>query len=410
MNILELVKVRQTFAADRLTDIEGAVHSEIERIAAPIRPGDRIAITAGSRGIANLARIVRAVVEELKSRGAEPFIVPAMGSHGGATAQGQADLLAGYGITEAAVGAPVRSSMEVVELPRGELEHPVYQDRLAHEADGIVVLNRVKVHTDFHGDTESGLLKMCVIGLGKHRQALAMHRYGVHGIRDLLPPAAEQIIGHSKILFGLGIVENAYDETAVIRAIRPEEMRREEMKLLEICRRNMPRLPCDALDLLIVDQMGKDISGSGMDTNIIGRMSIRGEMEPERPRVRTLVVTDLTDASHGNAAGMGLADFITRRLQDKIDFQATYENILTSTFNERGKMPIVADTDRQAVQYAMRTWGPVASEDAAIARIRDTLHLGELYVSKPVLERCGQLEIIGPATGLFDETGSLKPF
>ncbi|MDD4743786.1 MAG: DUF362 domain-containing protein, partial [Eubacteriales bacterium] len=220
MNILELVKVRQTFAADRLTDIEGAVHSEIERIAAPIRPGDRIAITAGSRGIANLARIVRAVVEELKSRGAEPFIVPAMGSHGGATAQGQADLLAGYGITEAAVGAPVRSSMEVVELPRGELEHPVYQDRLAHEADGIVVLNRVKVHTDFHGDTESGLLKMCVIGLGKHRQALAMHRYGVHGIRDLLPPAAEQIIGHSKILFGLGIVENAYDETAVIRAIR----------------------------------------------------------------------------------------------------------------------------------------------------------------------------------------------
>jgi len=410
MNIPELVKVRQTFAADRLEDIEKAVGSEIARVGLAIRPGDRIAITAGSRGIANLARIVRAVVAELKSRGAEPFIVPAMGSHGGATAQGQAEVLAGYGITEQAVGAPVRSSMEVVELPRGELEHPVYQDRLAHEADGIVVLNRVKVHTDFHGDTESGLLKMCVIGLGKHRQALAMHRYGVHGIRDLLPPAAEQIIRHSKILFGLGIVENAYDETAVIRAIRPEEMRREEMKLLEICRCNMPRLPCDALDLLIVDRMGKDISGSGMDTNIIGRMSIRGEMEPERPRVRTLVVTDLTDASHGNAAGMGLADFITRRLQDKIDFQATYENILTSTFNERGKMPIVADTDRQAVQYAMRTWGPVAAEDAAIARIRDTLHLGELYVSKPVLERCGQLEIIGQATGLFDESGSLKPF
>jgi hypothetical protein len=410
MHFPKLIKVRQTFPAEQLTDIEGAVHQEINRIGLTIAPGARIAITVGSRGIANLDRIVRATVDALKARHASPFIVPAMGSHGGATAAGQTDLLAGYGITEDAVGAPICSSMEVVELPQGAIGHKLYQDKLASEADGIIVLNRVKVHTDFHGDTESGLLKMCVIGLGKHKQALAVHRYGVHGLRDLLPAAAEQIIHSSKIIMGLGIVENAYDQTSVIRAVHPRDMRQEEMKLLEICRQNMPRLPIDRLDLLIVDQMGKEISGSGMDTNIIGRMAIRGEPEPSVPDIRTLIVTDLTATSHGNAAGMGLADFITKRLQEKIDFQATYENILTSTFSERGKMPIVAETDRQAAQFAMRTWGPVEPGDAAIARIKDTLHLAHLYVSKPVLQQCDKLEQLGDEQEQFDIEGALHPF
>lgn len=410
MDFPKLIKVRQSFAADQLTDIEGAVRQEIDRIGLTIEPGARIAITVGSRGIANLDRIVRATVDAVKARSASPFIIPAMGSHGGATADGQTDVLAGYGITEDAVGAPICSSMEVVELPQGSVGHKLYQDKLAYEADGIIVLNRVKVHTDFHGATESGLLKMCVIGLGKHKQALAVHRYGVHGIRDLLPTAAEQIIRSSRIILGLGIVENAYDQTCVIRAIRPQEMRQEEMKLLEICRRNMPRLPVSRLDLLIVDQMGKEISGSGMDTNIIGRMAIRGEAEPAFPDIRTLIVTDLTAASHGNAAGMGLADFTTKRLQNKIDYQATYENILTSTFTERGKMPIVAETDRQAAQFAMRTWGPVDPEDAAIARIKDTLHLAHLYVSKPVLQRCDGLEQLGDEQEQFDADGALRPF
>ncbi|MDW7658665.1 MAG: DUF362 domain-containing protein [Bacillota bacterium] len=410
MDFPKLIKVRQSFPTNQLTDIERTVRQEIDRVGLLITPGAHIAITVGSRGIANLDRIVRATVDAVKARSASPFIIPAMGSHGGATAAGQTDVLAGYGITEAAVGAPVRSSMEVVELPQGSIGHKLYQDKLAYEADGIIVLNRVKVHTDFHGNTESGLLKMCVIGLGKHKQALAVHRYGVHGIRDLLPAAAEQIIRSSKIILGLGIVENAYDQTSVIRAVLPQEMRQEEMKLLDICRQNMPKLPIDQLNLLIVDQMGKEISGSGMDTNIIGRMAIRGEPEPVVPDIRTLVVTDLSAATHGNASGMGLADFITKRLQEKIDFQATYENILTSTFSERGKMPIVAETDRQAVGFAMRTWGPVDPEDAAIARIRDTLHLEYLYVSRPVLNQCAQLEQLGDEQEQFDADGTLRPF
>ena len=410
MDFPRLIKARQTFAAERLDDIEGAVRQEIDHSGIPIPAGASIAITAGSRGIANIDRIIRAVVDTLKARSARPFIVPAMGSHGGATAEGQIELLAGYGITEAAVGAPVRSSMEVVELPQGALGHKLYQDRLAHEADGIIVINRVKVHTDFHADTESGLLKMCVIGLGKHRQALAIHRYGIHGIRDLVPPAAEQVIRSSRILLGLGIVENAYDQTALIRAVIPEQMRREEMKLLEISRQNRPRLPVDRLDLLIVDQMGKEISGSGMDTNIIGRMGIRGEPEPACPDIHTLVVTDLSPASHGNALGIGLADFITRRLYNKIDFRETYENILTSTFTDRGRIPIIAETDLQAVRYAMRTWGPVDAVEASIIRIKNTLHLDELYVSQPVLHQCAHLEPIGEEQDIFTAAGELRPF
>lgn len=411
--IPQVIKVRQRFPSQSVADIEGAVVSEIIRSGVVFPSGSTIALAVGSRGIANIRRIVKATVDYLKARNCKVFIVPAMGSHGGATAAGQIEILAGYGITEDQVGAPIRSSMQVVELPQGELIHKIYMDRNAAAADGIIVINRVKVHTDFRGKTESGLLKMCVIGLGKHRQALEMHRYGVYGLRDLVPIAARQILGKSKIRLGIGIVENAYDETAVIRAVRPEQMAAEEERLLDLSKSLMPSLPVDQLDLLIIDQMGKDISGTGMDPNIIGRLRIRNEKEPETPDITNIIVTDLSEASHGNALGMGLADFITRRLSEKIDFQATYENILTSTFTERGKMPMVADTDRGAVEYAFRTQGLIKPEDTGIIRIKNTLCLGELYVSSSVYDRIKdqpQIEVIGAYGDMLDEQGALKVF
>jgi hypothetical protein len=415
-----LIKIRQKFPDRHLVDIAEAVHREIAPLAAAVPAGSRIAITAGSRGIANLSLIIRTVVHDLRALGIFPFIVPAMGSHGGATAEGQREVLAGYGITEELVGAPVLSSMDVVELPRGDLDHRIFQDRLAFEADGIIVINRIKVHTDFSGQTESGLLKMCVIGLGKHRQALEIHRFGIHGLRDLVPRAAGQIIRQSKIIFGLGIVENACDETLVIRAIRPDRLEAEEARLLEICRQNMPRLPVQQLELLIVDEMGKEISGTGMDTGIIGRRLIRHEPEPESPDIAKIVVTDLTESSHGNALGVGLADFITRRLYQKIDFAATYANILTSTFTDRGKIPMIAATDHGAAEYASQTWGPVDPEKARIIRIKNTLKLDEIYVSRPVLagmDAAAQTgapavpyERAGNYQEIFDPAGNLKEF
>lgn len=327
-----MVKIKQKFNNDKLEDISKAVQEEVKNVGLNIKPGSKIAITVGSRGIANLKVIVKAVVDSLKEMGAEPFIIPAMGSHGGATAEGQIEVLASYGVTEGYIGAPIKSSMKVVTLPSDGLEHKVYMDKYAYEADGTIVLNRVKLHTDFHGPTESGLMKMIVIGLGKHAQALVMHRYGVYGLRELIPPTARQVLKHGNIIMGLGIVENAYDETYIVKAMKPEVMEEEEIKLMNIARTTFPSLPVDRMDILVVDSIGKDISGSGMDTNIIGRIKINTEKDPKTPKITNIIITDLTEASHGNAVGMGLADIMTKRFKDKIDFNTTYENVLTSTF------------------------------------------------------------------------------
>ncbi len=409
----KLIRVKQKFSDEYIEDIEGAVKYELAKSGLKFESGSSIALAVGSRGINNIHRIVKATVEYLKDAGVTPFVVPAMGSHGGANAGGQKKVLEGYGITEEYIGAPIYSSMEVTELPQGDLCHKVFMDSCAYNADGIIVINRIKVHTDFHGKTESGLLKMCVIGLGKHKQALEMHRYGVYGLKELIPKAAGHILKTGKIMLGIGIVENAYDRTAVIKAVLPESMEEEEVKLLDICRKNMPGLPVDKLDILIVDQMGKDISGVGIDPNITGRMGIRNAKEPERPDITNIVVTDLTGASHGNALGMGLADFITKRLYEKIDFKATYENVLTSTFLERGKMPVVAGTDKEAVEYAIRTCNNIKPESARIIRIKNTLHLGEIYVSHSIYEDIKDsvnIEIMGHFEEMTDVRGSLKKF
>jgi len=334
-----------------------------------------------------------------------------MGSHGGATAKGQKELLEGYGIREEVIGAPIRSSMEVVELPSDGLVNRVFMDKIVYSADGTIVINRIKPHTDFHGDIESGLLKMCVIGLGKHKQAIEIHRFGTYGLRHLIPLTAERIIKYGNIIFGIAIVENAYDETMIIEGVRPEEFEETDKRLLKIARENMPSLPVDNLDLLIIDQMGKDISGAGMDTNIIGRIYIDGEPEPEKPKITRIVVTDLTEKTHGNAIGIGLADFTTRKLFEKIDFNATYQNAVTSTFVLRGKIPIIAEDSRTAIEWALRTCGPIEIENAKIIRIKDTLSLSEMYVSRSILDEIKhRVEVIGDFVDICDERGELIPF
>jgi hypothetical protein len=412
---MRLTRIHQQFDDPRIRDIPLAVRRELEKLSPRIKRDASIALAVGSRGIRDIREIVKASVEWLRSKGAQPFIVPAMGSHGGATAEGQREILASYGIEESTVGAPVRSCMDTIPIDSQGLEARLFMDALAWKSDGIILINRVKPHTDFHGDYESGLAKMAVIGLGKHAQALEIHRFGVKGLKGVMPACARRILSTGKVIGGLAVVENAYDFTAEISVLASEEIMDREPALLEKARGLMPSLPMDELDMLIVDFIGKDVSGTGMDPIIIGRMAIRGEPEPERPRIKTIMARDVTEGSHGNALGVGFADVILRRLYDKIDFAAMYENVFTSTFFERAKIPIVAQNDAEAVSYCMRACGPVPEEKLKIARIRDTLHIGDLCVSDAVLGEIkgrgateGSVRVNSPGLTfpLLDEDGS----
>jgi hypothetical protein len=404
-------KIRQQFDRPTIADVELAVAQQLNSDKLRFAPGARIAITSGSRGVANIARITKAVVDAVKAKDGAPFIIPAMGSHGGATAEGQQEVLASYGITEEAMGCPIRSSMEVVRVEdHSGLEFPLYMDKHASESDGVILINRIKPHTNFHGEYESGLVKMSVIGLGKERLASEIHSYGIYGLKTLLLQAARSIMATGKILLGLAIVENAYDETAIIEALTPEEILRREPELLDSAKRMMPRFPLDEIDVLIVDRLGKNISGSGMDRNIVGRNKDSGGPEPGSTQIKSIVVTDLTEATHGNACGIGLATVTTRRLADKVDWDATYMNTVTSGFLESGVLPVVAGTDAQALEWGLRaTYEP--HHPKKIVRITDTLHLSEMYVSAAALEEIkGQIEILGEPVKMFDEEGALIEF
>ena len=389
-----LTKIRQKFNRPRIDDeqIEETVRQQMTASGVVIENGAKIAIAVGSRGIANLQRIVKAAAEWVKERGGQPCIIPAMGSHGGATAEGQRAVLEGYDITAAAIGAPILSSMDVVELPRGDLEHRVYMDKYAYDSDGVILINRVKVHTDYHGAIESGLMKMAVIGLGKHRQALSIHGYGLRGLKELLVPTARQVLQSGKILLGVAIAENAYDETAQIRALLSADIEREEMTMLDWVKANMPKLPVCRIDVLIVDEFGKNISGVGIDPNIIGRIKIPGEPEPDYPDITSIMLLDLTDGSHGNAIGMGLADIITRRVFDKIDFRATYENVVTSSFLDRGFIPIIVDDERTGLAYALRSRGRADLKRPRIIKMKNSLHLEELWGSQAIVDEVRERE------------------
>ena len=412
MTVPKVIKVRQRFRDNRVEDIEVSVTAGLEGSRIELEKGMKVAVAVGSRGIANLRTVVRAVIDWVRRSGADPFVVPAMGSHGGATAEGQREVLESYGISEKTVGAPVIASMEVVELSNGNLENRVFMDRMAYEAGGIILINRIKPHTDYHGPIESGLLKMSVIGLGNHRQASEIHRYGTRGLKEMIVPTAVEVLKTEKILLGVALVENAYDETAIVRVLRPEDFIEEERKLLELARENMPALPLSSLDVLVIDRFGKDISGVGLDTNIIGRLCIRGEKEPSLPNITRIVLLGLTPASHGNALGVGLADIITQRVFDDMNSAVTYANTLTSTFLDRAKVPIVAEHDRQAVEYALGTCGPVDSENTGVIRIQDTLHLSEIYVSENLLKelKSDSIEIIGEPRDLLRENRVFSDF
>ena len=416
MQFPKVVKVRQDFPRPRVEDVGEALREQCarEEIRSRIEPGAEVAITAGSRGIAGIDNVLRSLVGILKDAGAKPFLIPAMGSHGGATAEGQVEILRSLGVTEESVGAEIRSSMDVVEIGKTEGGVPVYMDRIASEADGIVVVGRIKQHTDFRSGVESGLLKMSSIGLGKHAQALALHAHGVKGIRDYMVEAGKVVYGSGKVLFGVGIVENAYEETAMVEAIPPERVAEREKELLEESANLMPRLPVSEIDVLFVDELGKNFSGTGMDTNVVGRFRILGVEEPESPDVKYLIVGDVSEASHGNALGVGLADFTTRRLFEKVDYEAMNQNVLTSTFVERAKIPMVMENDREALEAAVRcNWG-VEPEDTRFIRIPNTLHLRYAYLSENLLDEAlanGNVEVVEEAAELdFDENGNLASF
>jgi Lactate racemase N-terminal domain len=416
MQFPKVVKVRQDFPRPRVEDVGEALREQCarEEIRSRIEPGAEVAITAGSRGIAGIDNVLRSLVGILKDAGAKPFLIPAMGSHGGATAEGQVEILRSLGVTEESVGAEIRSSMDVVEIGKTEGGVPVYMDRIASEADGIVVVGRIKQHTDFRSGVESGLLKMSSIGLGKHAQALALHAHGVKGIRDYMVEAGKVVYGSGKVLFGVGIVENAYEETAMVEAIPPERVAEREKELLEESANLMPRLPVSDIDVLFVDELGKNFSGTGMDTNVVGRFRILGVEEPESPDVKYLIVGDVSEASHGNALGVGLADFTTRRLFEKVDYEAMNQNVLTSTFVERAKIPMVMENDREALEAAVRcNWG-VEPEDTRFIRIPNTLHLRYAYLSENLLDEAlanGNVEVVEEAAELdFDENGNLASF
>ena len=416
MEFPKVVRVRQKFPRPHVENVKSTLREQLGRgeISSTIKPGMSVALTAGSRGVARIDTILRSLVEILREMGAEPFIVPSMGSHGGATAEGQVEILESLGVTEEFCGAPIRSSMQVVELGETERGVPVYMDRIASEADGVVLLNRVKAHTDFRSSIESGLMKMASIGLGKHEQALALHGYGVTGIRDYMVEVGDMVLESGHILFGVATVENAYDEPAILEAIPAGKIHEREEELLAEYMGMMPALPVSDIDVLYVDSLGKNYSGTGMDTNVIGRFRILGVDEPETPAVKYIIVGDVSEESHGNALGIGLADLTTRRVADRVERKAMNANVITSTFIERAKVPMVLASDEEAIETAVRcNWG-VPPEQTRFVRIPNTLHLEYLYVSESMVEEVlqgAETEVAGDPEDLrFDPEGYLEGF
>lgn len=409
-----MIRVRQQFERPQVTDIPATIAEELDRIeiASVIRPGQSVALTAGSRGIANIPGILRAVVEYLQKLGAKPYIVPTMGSHGGGTAEGQTQILASYGITEATVNAPIRASMEVVNLGATSEGYPVFLDKCASEADHIGVIGRVKPHTAFYGPIESGLMKMMMIGLGKHIGALEYHKLLLEQPYDRVVRAVgRHMRDNANIAFGVGIVENAYDETAQLQAMRPEDFEPCEEELLKLARQWLAHLPFEQADLLIVDQIGKNISGSGMDTNIVGR---RRQMPaqvspPSQPEMRYIFVRGLTEETHGNAAGIGLADFTTSRLVQSMDYRATVINCLTAGYPDGANLPVYFDTDKEVVESALKILGSRQPHEARIMRIKHTLELESLEISEPCLDETPRSPLTKDSshTLVFDSSSNL---
>lgn len=408
----KMVKIRQTFNADEILDVSAALSAALVESGqlAQIRPGMNIAIAAGSRGVAQIATLVRTTVAEVKKLGANPFVVPAMGSHGGATGAGQAEVLAHLGITEEYVGCPIVSSMEVVEISRLPNGMPVYIDKNAYQADGIIVINRIKPHTAFRGPNESGLVKMITIGLGKQKGAESCHAYGFKYMHDLIPAMAKEMLQLAPIMFGIATVENAYDHVAKIVVAGAAELIETDRRLLIEAKTAMPRIEFSPIDVLVIDEIGKDVSGDGMDPNITGRYPT--PYPTGGPEVSKMVVLDLTEKTGGNANGVGTADFTTKRLVNKTDFQALYANGITSTVVRPNAIPMTLDCDLDAIRAAVKTSNALDLSKIRLVRIKNTLQLGEIMISEAMLPDALSLANVSvcsePFEMQFDDLGNLR--
>lgn len=411
IEIPQMVEARQCFDHKHIADPRAEIMEQYDRkcVGERIAPGMSIAVTAGSRGIRNIRTILGTVIEILKRAGAEPFIVPAMGSHGGATAEGQKNMLAGLGITEESMGCPVRSSMQVTEIGKTDSGRTVFLDRNAAEADGIVIVNRIKAHTSFTGKYESGLMKMMAVGLGKQKGAQACHCEGHGKMAEYVEEYGKAVLKHANIVFGAAILENAYDETRAVEILLPEEFAEREPKLLAEAKQHMPKLYLSDIDVLIVDRMGKDISGLGMDPHVTGAFVSKYARGPERPAC--LVVLDLTEKTHGNATGIGVADIATRRLAGKINFETTYANVMTAVMPRAARIPLVMEDQRTAIQAAIQASGCTDMDRLRMVRIKDTLHLEGIWVSPAMCSEVRmhpRMETRGRKIPLlFDEDGNL---
>lgn len=396
-----------------IDDVAAATESAIDDIPAFDRLPEKaeVAITVGSRGIHDLTTMIRAIVDELDRRGLRPFIIPAMGSHGGATAEGQLETLASLGITEESMSCEVRSSMSVTNVGEDSAGDPVFASTDALEADATLLVNRVKLHTDYAGDIESGLCKMAVVGLGKRQGATSMHDAALdRGFETVIPDRAEVLFDETNIIGGIGLVENANDRAAHIEGIPVADIHEREPELLEQSAELFPDLPIDDLDLLIVDEMGKEISGTGMDTNVIGRVRFHGQHELDSPSITRIYVRSLTPPSHGNALGVGLADFVHKDVIESVNLDDMYVNIASSGETVRANLPFIVPTDATVFHLAVSTTGVPNPQDQRIVWIKNTLELDRIWVSEPVLEELDgrdNIEIGEQRPLSFDEDGTL---
>ena len=411
----EIFRIRQKFDRPVIEDIAGEVESQLARLnlGGSIQPGQSVAISAGSRGIANIHIIIKSIVDHLKGLGAEPFIVPAMGSHGGATAQGQQGIVEGYGITEAFCGCPIRSSMETVIVCDAQEGFPVHFDKNAYGADHVLVCGRVKPHTSYVGDIESGLMKMMLIGLGKYEGAKTYHR----AIKDfsfaqIIRSVAREVLAKCRIVAGLAVVENGYDETAKIQAVAPDEFEEREKELLVLAKQWMPRLPFKQADLLMVDKIGKNISGSGMDSNVVGRKYLDHRAgEEEWPKIRTIFLRGLTEETHGNATGIGMAEFALTRAVDAMDVAITRRNCITGGSPTAAMVPLHYASDREVLEVTLPEMGLTAISDTKVMWIHNTLEVSELECSRAYLDEAresNEIEILTDPRPLpLDKNGNL---
>ncbi len=397
IQIPKMIKVKQNFHAPQIADVAGEVQKVIKEagVLSRINQNDFVAIAVGSRGVADLPVLVRETAAAIKAAGGTPFVVPAMGSHGGATAKGQIDVLHQLGVTEKVIGAPIKSSMDVVKL--GELPNglPVYIDKYAYEADKIVVINRIKPHTAFRGPVESGLMKMITIGLGKQKGAEAAHAYSFKYMAEHVPEMAKISLAKAPIIFGLASIENAYDKPAKIIAVPAEDLESVEPQLLLEAKSLMPKIHFDSIDVLIVDELGKDISGDGMDPNITGNFAT--PYASGGPDVKRTVVLGLTEKTHGNANGIGMADMTTKAVMNEIEWEKGYANALTSTVTNVVKLPMCLDTEELAVKAAIKTCNAFDLSKVRMVRIKNTLEIGEIWISESLVEEAeknNSLEIV----------------